>query len=142
MNGAEYVIITVNEFMENATLLEEFWETHRPGMNVELVNLQDVFDEFNYGIRSAESIRDFLEYTYNNWSPRPEHCLFLGEGLIDERDGSPYRWANKIPTKLVWLLARGATASDNWFGCFVGDDVVSDISIGRLNIRQIKLRDL
>ncbi|MDP8220032.1 MAG: C25 family cysteine peptidase, partial [Candidatus Stygibacter frigidus] len=136
-NGAEYVIITVDEFAEAAAGFEDFWEEQEPGLNVEIVLLQDVFDEFNNGIRSAEAIKDFLEYTYNNWSPRPTHCLLLGEGLLDERDNSPYRWANKIPTKVVWLYARGATASDNWYGCVAGDDPVSDISISRLNVTQV-----
>jgi Peptidase family C25/Propeptide_C25/FlgD Ig-like domain len=136
-NGSEYVIITVGEFEEEARGFEEFWEQEEAGLNVEIILLQDIFDEFNNGIRSAESIRDFLEYTYNNWSPRPTHCLLLGEGLLDERDNSPYRWANKIPTKVVWLRARGATASDNWFGCISGDDAVTDISIGRLNVTQV-----
>ncbi|MDP8211170.1 MAG: C25 family cysteine peptidase [Candidatus Stygibacter australis] len=135
-NGSEYVIITVEEFAEAAAGFEEFWEEQEPGLNVEIVLLQDIFDEFNSGIRSAESIKDFLEYTYNNWSPRPTHCLLLGEGLLDERDNNPYRWANKIPTKVVWLYARGATASDNWYGCVAGNDPVSDISISRLNVTQ------
>jgi hypothetical protein len=135
-NGSEYVIITVREFSEGASQLAEFWESEVPGMNVEVVYVQDIFDEFNYGIRSAQAIKDFLEYAYNNWSPRPLHCLLLGEGLLDERDHSSYRWANKIPTKVVWFYARGATASDNWFGCLTGNDAVSDISISRLNITQ------
>ncbi|MCF7918931.1 MAG: hypothetical protein K9N06_03335 [Candidatus Cloacimonetes bacterium] len=134
--GADYVIITVREFAAGATLFEEFWEGYDPGMQVDIVYVQDIFDEFNNGIRSVQSLKDFLEYTYNNWEPRPTHCLLLGEGLMDERDSSPYKWANKIPTKVLWFDARGATASDNWLGCISGNDIVADISISRLNITQ------
>ncbi len=147
---ANYVIITPSKFVENegTQLLKSVWEQYGYSLynmpvSVEIVAVEDIFDEFNHGIRSAESIKDFLRYAYNNWN-LPEnggtngltHALLLGEGTFDERDDSSYRHYNMVPVKLLWTEQYGATASDNWYGCFIGDDGVPEIHIGRLNVWQ------
>ncbi|MCF7792589.1 MAG: hypothetical protein K9N09_01975 [Candidatus Cloacimonetes bacterium] len=137
MNSAEYIIITAQEFKQNEFLLQykQVWEDE--GHVLKIVSVEDIFDEFNGGIRSAEAIRDFLSYAYNNWSATLlSHVLLLGDGLTDERDNSPLRGNNLIPFKNVWVEARGAIASDNWMACIIGDDPVADISISRITIWQ------
>jgi hypothetical protein len=134
-NSAEYVIITIPEFIEaeGTLLFEQIWEEQ--GYSVEIVSLQDIFDEFNSGIRSVESIKDFLYYAYNNWTePHISHVMLLGDGIFDERDFSVSRRYNLIPFKKLWVDVRGALASDNWIACIVGDDPVADISLGRINV--------
>ncbi|MCD4796793.1 MAG: hypothetical protein K8R49_06470 [Candidatus Cloacimonetes bacterium] len=134
-NSAKYIIITIQEFVDNEGLLEleQLWESQ--GCPVEIVSLEDIFDEFNHGIRSAQAIRDFLSFVYNNWSsPEITHVLLMGDGITDERDFSSDRKYNLIPFKNVWASTRGAIASDNWLACIVGDDPVADISISRINI--------
>ena len=147
---ANYLIITSSHFVENegTLLFKELWEQHGPGIynrpiNVEIIAVEDIYDEFNNGIRSAESIKDFLEYAYNNWN-LPEnggtggitHVLLLGEGTNDERDNSSSRPYNQIPVKNVWTYKHGYTASDNWYGCIEGYDGVPEIHISRINVWQ------
>ncbi|MCK4312423.1 MAG: hypothetical protein KAW88_06790, partial [Candidatus Cloacimonetes bacterium] len=64
-NIAHYIIITIQEFAENEGTLQfkQIWESQ--GKIVKIVSLEDIFDEFNHGIRSAEAIKDFLSYAYN-----------------------------------------------------------------------------
>ena len=134
-NSAEYVVITIQDFTANEHLLnfKNFWESR--GINTKIIALQNIFDEFNHGIRSAQAIRDFLQYAYNNWNyPQLSHVLLLGDGITDERDDSSNRPYNLIPFKNIWESGRGVVPSDNWFGCIVGDDYVPDISISRINI--------
>ncbi|MBL7148769.1 MAG: hypothetical protein ISS80_01720 [Candidatus Cloacimonetes bacterium] len=134
-NAINYVIITVQEFVDNEAVLqlEQTWESQ--GNSVMIVSLQDIFDEFNHGIRSADATKEFLSYAYNNWSyPELSHVLLLGDGITDERDNSPNRSYNLIPFRNVWAEKRGAITSDNWLACIVGDDPVADISISRINI--------
>lgn len=149
-NNADYIIITPQRFKFDSMWEEmeeglgngikqyaEIWQ--QQGYNTQIVYLQDVFDEFNHGIRSAEAIKEFLSYAYYNWAQRPSHVLFMGDGVIDERDYNTFlreqkRKYNLIPFRNVWVAKRGAIASDNWFACVVGDDIVADISIGRINI--------
>lgn len=134
-NLAEYLIITKQEFTDNENLLiyKQLWESQ--GINTKIVAIQDIFDEFNNGIRSIESMKEFLSFAYNNWStPTVSHVLLLGDGLSDERDDSSNRGYNLIPFKNIWAQRRGAIPSDNWLGCIVGDDLVPDVSIGRISI--------
>ena len=134
-NFAKYIIITLTDYLENESLLlfKQTWESQ--GKIVKIVGLQDIFDEFNYGIRSAQSIKDFIQYAYNNWSGSGvTHVLLMGDGITDERDNSPSREFNLIPFRNVWAEFWGAIASDNWLGCIVGDDLVPDVAIGRINI--------
>ena len=137
LNSAQFVIITIQDYIMNEALLnyQQIWEDR--GVSLKIVALQDIFDEFNGGIRSAEAIRDFIRYAYNNWSePELSHVMLLGDGLTDERDDSPVRNYNLIPFKNVWVSARGAIASDNWLACIIGDDPVADISISRVPVYQ------
>ena len=134
-NFAKYIVITLTDFIENESLLllKQTWENQ--GKIVKIVGLQDIFDEFNYGIRSAQSIKDFIQYAYNNWSGSGvTHVLLMGDGITDERDNSSSREFNLIPFRNVWAEFWGAIASDNWLGCIVGDDLVPDVAIGRINI--------
>ena len=134
-NFAKYIVITLTDFIENPSILQfkQTWEEQ--GKIVKIVALQDIFDEFNYGIRSAQSIKEFIQYAYNNWSGSGvTHVLFMGDGITDERDNSSSREFNLIPFRNVWVEKWGAIASDNWLGCIVGDDLVPDVAIGRINI--------
>ncbi len=134
-NSANVLLISPRQFIneEGTQTLVSLWESE--GHEVTIVDIQDIYDEFNSGIVSAEVIRDFAKYAYNNWSgPRLQHLILLGEGVDDTRDSSPSRKYNLIPVKKTWTYKHGATASDNWFGCIVGEDIVADISIARLNV--------
>ncbi|MEA1972735.1 MAG: C25 family cysteine peptidase [Candidatus Cloacimonadota bacterium] len=129
-----YIIITKREFCddEGTLLIEEVWENE--GVSVKIVDVQDIFDEYNYGIRSIESMKQFVRFAYNNWNT--SHVLLLGDGHSDERDWSRHRDSNVIPYKNVWHWKSGASASDTWLACIIGDDGVPDISTGRINVWQ------
>jgi len=133
-NVADYVIITAREFVddEGTQLFKDTWSNE--GYLVKVVDVQNIFDEFNHGIRSDQAIKDFLTYAYNNWSIPMTHVLLLGKGLYDERDHSVNRKYNHIPFHRVWTYKVGATPSDNWFACIVGDDMVPDLHIARLTV--------
>jgi len=134
-NYANVIVLTPYQFTsaEGTVQLKNLWESK--GYSVEVIDIQDVFDEFNGGIVSAEPIKEFISYAYNNWSePQLSHVILLGEGIDDTRDASPSRKYNLIPVKKTWTYKHGATASDNWYGCIVGSDTVPDISIARIGV--------
>ena len=46
------------------------------GLRVKVVDVQDIYDEFSYGMVTPQAIKDFLTYAYENWAaPAPQ----LGE---------------------------------------------------------------
>ncbi len=142
-NMADYVIITPEVFAKQEAMntLVDLW--NGLGHYVKVVTTEDIYDEFNHGMRSAFAIKDFIKYAYNNWqSPQLTHVLLLGDGLLDERDFSPLAQYNFIPIYPIWInplwpdykRGRGIIPSDNWYACIVGDDLAPDVDIGRIPI--------
>ena len=56
--GADLVIISHAEFMESLQPLK----THREsqGYSVALIDVEDIYDEFSYGTKTPQAIKDFL----------------------------------------------------------------------------------
>jgi hypothetical protein len=147
-NYANYLILTNGELARcDATQqYKAFWEQKGPELyghpvTVEVVDVQDIYDEFSYGIAATEAIRDFLTYAYNNWNNAAQtgsseltHVLLLGDGTRDYRYQSTTTPYNIIPVHMVKTEKLGATPSDSWYACVVGDDPVADLAIGRLNV--------
>ncbi|MEJ2560647.1 MAG: C25 family peptidase propeptide domain-containing protein, partial [Anaerolineae bacterium] len=80
--GADYIIITHKDFYTSALRLANHREV--PDMRVATVKVEDIYDEFNYGIFNPRAIRDFLSYAYHNWvSPLPTYVLLIGDATQD-----------------------------------------------------------
>jgi hypothetical protein len=103
------------------------------GLRVKVVDVQDIFDAFSYGITSAAAIRDFLSYAYNNWQPpAPQYILLVGDSSYDFRDNLQLGITNYVPAYLTFTQFMGETVTDEWFVTISGDDAVPDLYIGRL----------
>ena len=132
---ADYIAI-VHSSLSNAIqpLLD-----HRTaeGMRVAKVDVQDIYDEWSFGLRDPEAIRSFLSYAYHHWNgtgPRPRYVLLVGDGHYDFTGVSGTSLPNLIPPYLVnvdpWL---GETASDNRLVSVDGaNDYLPDMAIGRI----------
>ncbi|MBP7563161.1 MAG: hypothetical protein KA886_05165, partial [Candidatus Cloacimonetes bacterium] len=134
-NRADYVIITARKFMddEGTLLLKQTWEARN--YQVKVVDVQDIYDEFNGSVKSPQAIQDFLKYAYNNWQePKLSNVLLLGDGIFDKRNELDIYKYDIIPIKNFWTFKHGATASDNWYACIVGEDPVADINISRISV--------
>jgi hypothetical protein len=132
-NRADYVIITHEDFLSAASNLA----THRrnSGLKVALVNVEDVYDEFNHGIFNPSAIRDFLAHSLS-WNKAPTYVLLLGGATFDYRDLLGFSRRNYVPTQIIELGSddprQDQTISDNWFVAVSGADVLPDMLIGRL----------
>ena len=100
------------------------------------MDVQDVYDEFGYGLMSAEAIRDFIAYAYasTNWTrPAPTDVLLVGDGTYDLRRYLPSSAATYLPPYLENVDPDlGETATDNRFVAVNGSDILPDLNIGRL----------
>jgi hypothetical protein len=57
------------------------------GMAVEVVDIQDVYDEFNHGILHPRALKDFLSYAYHSWRPpAPRFVLLVGDASWDAKN--------------------------------------------------------
>lgn len=128
----DYIIITYEDFHDNAVTLSEFRASQ--GMRTRVVNVEDIYDEFSYGIFDPRSIRDFIKNAYHNWQqPVPRYVLLLGDASWwYKRDKSyvpSYTYSSKVGSPgREW----GPVASDDYFVCVDGDDPLPDLFIGRI----------
>jgi hypothetical protein len=137
-NGADHIIITPRAFWSQAEELR----AHRAGQGLRAVkvDVQDVYDEFNYGIVSAYAIRDFLEYTYNAWvKPAPSYVVLMGDGHYDPKDYELKGKVSYIPPYLAFVdPTLGETAADNRYVTFkdgMGNrDSMPDMMLGRMAV--------
>ena len=79
-----------------------------------VVNVFDIYDEFNYGFLSAESIKDFMQTAYTAWaSPKIEHVLLLGSANYDYYENRQKQLPAPDHPNLV--PSYGVPVSDAWF---------------------------
>jgi len=133
-NQADYIIITHEDFYDGILPLAK--HRAKQDLSVKVVKVQDIYDEFNYGIFSPEAIKTFLKYAYSEWKePAPTYVLLVGDGTYDYQDNEGLGCKNFVPTYMVHSLDFGETGCDNWFVCLDGeDDILPDMFIGRLPV--------
>lgn len=161
-NRADYIIVTHPRLREAIEPLAEFRRDR--GLEVMVVSVDDIYNEFHHGIIHPRAIRDFLSTAYHDWQrPAPRFVLLVGDASWDAKSDSPNdkRYADwtHMPRERARLLknkstsyeddalahrdlvptwkfasAQGHAASDNYFVSLSGDDWEPDMAIGRLPV--------
>ena len=122
--------------------------THRAtaaggGLSSKVARLEDVQDEFNFGLEGPQAIREFLRWVVSTtpgegWTtPKPAYVLLLGDGSFDYKGGEAQ--GNYVPTQIVYkdVLELGYYASDNLLAAVSGADQLADLVVGRLPARSL-----
>ncbi len=131
-NQADYLVITHPDFRQSLEPLIAWRESG--GLAVEVATIEQVYDEFSYGLADPAAIRDFLRHAGQHWAkPAPRYVLLVGDASYDHRDNLRAPNKNLLPTYLLQTHFVGETASDNWFVDF-DDDALPDLAIGRLPV--------
>ncbi|HEX7401559.1 MAG TPA: type IX secretion system sortase PorU, partial [candidate division Zixibacteria bacterium] len=94
---ADFLIVTPAAFYDQMQSLKSFRQSYNQ-MSVEVVKIQDIYDEFSGGLVDPVAIRDFLKFAYQNWSrPAPAFTLLVGDGNYDYKNNLGTGSANLIP---------------------------------------------
>ncbi|MFA7160075.1 MAG: C25 family cysteine peptidase, partial [Kiritimatiellia bacterium] len=135
LNGADYIIIAHDAFTNAVRPLADFRSAQ--GLRVKAVGIQDVYDDFSFGIATPYAIRDFMIYARANWrKPAPAFLLLAGDASYDYRNYEDMGSVNFVPAKLVHDSNSLEAPSDNWFVALDGgDDYLPDMYVGRLPAR-------
>ena len=130
-NSADLLIISYGSLMQQAN----DWATYRQadGMNVKVVNVEDVFDEFDFGTPTAAAMRGFIQYAAQNWQTPPRYIMLVGDSSYDPRNYQGYGNFNQVPTKVIDTVYT-ETGSDEALADF-NDDGLAEIAIGRISVR-------
>ena len=133
-NQAQLVILGHGSLLAGAQALKDRRESE--GWSVAMVDVEDLYDEFNFGVKSPYAIRDFLTRAVSEWSTPPDHLLLLGDASLDPRN---YRNSGKedlVPTKFV-ETATFDSASDDWF-VDLDADGLAELAVGRVPVRSLE----
>jgi hypothetical protein len=140
-NGADYILITHRDLGWDINGDPYPWLSslaalrQAQGLRVKVVDVEDIYDEFSYGIASPQGIKEFLSYAYSHWAqPKPQYVLIVGDATNDPKnneslDESRYRY---VPSYLTFTETLGETVTDDWYARVSGSDAISDLYIGRL----------
>jgi hypothetical protein len=130
-HGADFLIFTTKNFFSVAEELQALRKNG--GLTTDIVDIEDVYDEFSFGQKTPFAIKDFLFFAKHNWSQPVRYILFLGDSSYDPKNYLNYGDSDIVPTKLADTIFLEA-ATDDWFADF-DNDYISDIPVGRLPAR-------
>ncbi len=141
--GCKFLIITHPDFHPAGEDL--VWQNYLSKKNAQFnndvlwVDIQEVYDNFSYGIFDPTAIKTFLTYAKNNWTEFPSYLLLIGDSSYDYKNYlGDSTFKNWVPTMMIEDLSdyshQGWLASDSYFGD-TDDDGFPNISIGRIPVR-------
>ncbi|HKO58113.1 MAG TPA: C25 family cysteine peptidase, partial [Thermoanaerobaculia bacterium] len=125
--GADYVVITPAALRDGAQTLANFRASD--GLQTLVVDLDQIYDEFNGGNPNPSAIRSFIAFT-SRWSRRPKYFVLIGGGTID------YRGIQTAPgpmPPMMFKTSDGLYASDSLYADRNLDNV-PDVAIGRIPV--------
>ena len=144
-NQADYIIISHSNFINSIQPLATFRRSQ--GLAVKVVDIEEVYDQFNHGIFNPLAIQKFLRHAYIHWrTPKPTYVLLVGDAHYDYKSATVQLYREVlnrdydlhpiyVPTFHGWAPASGETAMDHHFVTVSGDDPLPDMFIGRLPVQ-------
>jgi hypothetical protein len=130
-NGADFVIITYKDFRQAIEPLANLRRSE--GLSVAVVDVEDVYDEYSYGVHTPAALKAFVMQAAASWSRKPTYLLLVGDSSWDPRDYLGEGYNDFVPTKLI-DTGYMETSSDDWLADFA-DSGEANLAIGRLPAR-------
>jgi len=144
-NQGDYLIIS-NQVLYNgsngSTPVDDY-KTYRSspaggGYNAKVYDIDQLIDQFAFGIKKhPSSIKNFIQYTVNNYAAHPKLAFLIGKGVhyVDYRsyESNPDPTTKSDLEKLNLVPTFGYPASDNLLSCFQGNNIPV-VPVGRLSV--------
>jgi len=139
--GADWIVITDNQFVAQASRLKSWRENNLRGISspqARVIEIDDIYDNFSYGVRDPSAIKRFLYWTQENWNPPVSYVLLFGDGSYDDKNLMGIGKTSFIPIhtegKTIYQSGGYLSSNSSWDNWFVDFDSnkVPDIPIGRV----------
>jgi hypothetical protein len=130
-NSADYLIVSHSDFKSSLNSLKSLRESE--GLKVQVIDTEDIYDEFGYGAKSGTALADFFEYAHSKWQKTPSYILLVGDASFDPLNRLKMGAYDYVPTAMI-DSATMETSSDDTLADFDRDGI-SDINLGRLPAR-------
>lgn len=157
-NGTEYVVIYHPDFKEGAERLVALRNAHWGRDAAMAVDVEDVYQEFGWGMKDPGAIRDFLAYTLTSWANgAPLYVALVGDAVFDTKgylSGSPPdllpTWTERYAQNSVQYLDSDNVffySTDDYFGYLDADDYLPltepamDMAVGRYPVSTPEMLD-
>jgi len=136
-NQADYILITHPKFIQKSN---EYLSFIRSQYNVgtKLINVFDIYDQYNYGFFSPEPIREFLHSAFLNWkSPKPKYVFLVGDATYDYY-GNKTKYFS-APGQINYVPSFGHPVSDTWFTIWDSTEAfIPQMYISRLPVNSVE----
>ncbi len=137
--GAELLVIAHGSLIESVQPLVELRKSE--GLSVAVVDVEDTYDEFSYGLHKPQAVNELLRWAHDHWLRVPRFVLLVGDASLDPRTyySPPFRppvqrpSVDLVPTRLI-DTDNMETASDDTLADFDGDGL-AEMAVGRLPAR-------
>lgn len=150
--GADWVAISHGDFLQEAQQLAAHREQPAfGGYRTHVVDIEDVLNQYGYGLPLPGAIRQYLRHALFNWPIAPQHLLLMGDGHINPRqlscppeapdNNQCSHWGSEPETNFVLTdivytdVEVGLNASDYTFALLTGDDLLPDLTVGRMAVQ-------
>ncbi len=114
----DLIIIAPDPFMSQMSDYKNYREV-LSGINVKLVTVEEIFNQFGFGIYDPTAIRDYLKFAYENFptSP-PSGVLIVGDACYDYENNLNLNGLNVVPTYINGLSSSSSDDNYVYFGDF------------------------
>ena len=129
--GTQEIIVTTEDFQASLSPLLALRSSQ--SHDTQVVLMDQLYDEYNYGERSPFALKQYLDRAYITWRVRPEDVLLVGTASVDPRNYLGFGSFDFVPTRLIETEAF-KTASDDWLTDF-NNTGFATIPTGRLPVR-------
>ncbi len=145
--SADYLIITHKKFYYAASGLLDWRRNHLRGIanpRVKLVLIDEIYDNFGWGLADPVAVRNFITYAVNFWEFPPGYVLLFGGGSYDYKNRLGFSEPkNCIPVYETgdYVHFQELMSHNPCFEDFFTDltgDLIADIPVGRITVTSEK----
>ena len=133
-NAVQHLTLAPLEFLSTASELTTYRRAQ--GLRSRLIDIEDVYDHFSFGMKSPWAIRDLLAFASTNWTTAPRYVVLAGSGSIDYKNYAGYNDCQIppaiVPAPVTYWPYVSLVASDALLAN-IRDGQGPDIAIGRLH---------
>jgi lactate dehydrogenase-like 2-hydroxyacid dehydrogenase len=102
------------------------------GITVLVADVEDVYDEFSYGRKSPDGIRNCVAAAVHDWAKPPAGVLLMGDASPDPKGRFAGAAIDFIPT-YFFDADRGYSACDAMFAAVLEDGETPAVGLGRIS---------
>ncbi|MFO7624373.1 MAG: C25 family cysteine peptidase, partial [Anaerolineales bacterium] len=133
-SSADYLMISHPDFISGLSPLVQ--ARMEQGYSVRVINVDDIYAQFNYGIYDPQAIKNYIAHAYTNMGTR--YILLVGGDSYDYRDYLGLGNMSKIPTFYAPTDTTTLYSPVDPLFADVDGDRVPDLALGRFPVRNLE----